>query len=104
MAVSRLNDLIAELRELDRDAPVFDDLINAMLAILDIHKIKPKRTAPNCEICERAKNDECVSGWMPRAYTITTDKSDYDYSIRCANFTIASKLWPAYVTKKSKDK
>jgi len=102
MANNRLNDLIAELRELDRDAPVFDDLINAMLAILDIHKIKPKRTAPNCDICERAKNDECVSGWMPRAYTITTDKSDYDYSIRCANFTIASKLWPAYVTKKSK--
>ena len=104
MANNRLNDLIAELRELDRDAPVFDDLINAMLAILDIHKIKPKRTATNCDICEQAKNDECVSGWMPRAYTITTNKSDYQYSIRCANFIIASKSWPEYIPKKSKDK
>ena len=104
MANNRLNDLIAELRELDRDAPVFDDLINAMLAILDIHKIKPKRTATNCDICEQAKNDECVSGWMPRAYTITTNKSDYQYSIRCANFIIASKSWPEYIPKESKDK
>ena len=104
MANNQLNDLIAELRELDRDAPVFDDLINAMLAILDIHKIKPKRTAPNCEMCNQIKIDECVSGWMPRAYTIKNDKSDYHYSIRCANFTIASKSWPTYTPTKSKDR
>ena len=104
MANNQLNDLIAELRELDRDAPVFDDLINSMLAILDIHKIKPKRTAPNCEMCNQIKIDECVSGWMPRAYTITTGKSDYEYSIRCANFAIASKSWPSYTPTKSKDR
>lgn len=107
MASNQLNDLIAELRELDRDAPVFDDLINAMLAILDIHKIKPKRTASKCAICDRGKIDECVSGWMPRAYTVNSDGSDYHYSTRCANFTTASKSWPIYVpkpTKKSKDK
>lgn len=104
MATNRLNDLIAELRELDRDAPVFDDLINAMLAILDIHKIKPKRTASNCDICDLGKIDECVSGWMPRAYTVNSEGSEYHYSTRCANFTTASKSWLPYVPKKSKDK
>ena len=104
MTTNRLNDLIAELRELDRDAPVFDDLINAMLAILDIHKIKPKRTANKCDICDLGKVDECVSGWMPRAYTVNSEGSEYHYSTRCANFTAASKSWPVYVAPKTKTK
>ena len=104
MTTNALNNLIAELRELDRDAPVFDELINAMLAILDIHKIKAKTTATKCAICDRAKVDECVSGWMPRAYTVNAEGSDYHYSIRCANFTAASKSWPVYVPPKTKSK
>ena len=104
MTTNSLNNLIAELRELDRDAPVFDELINAMLAILDIHKIKPIRTASNCGICDRAKLDECVTGWMPRAYTVNSEGSEYHYSTRCANFTAASKSWPVYVPPKTKTK
>lgn len=96
MSNTALNDLIAELRQLDRDAPVFDELINAMLAILDTHKIKPATNAPKCSICERGQIDGCVSGWMPRAYQVVTDASTYDYAVRCKNFTIASKSWQPY--------
>ena len=96
MSNTALNDLIAELRQLDRAAPVFDEMIDAMLAILDAHQIKPSFNAPKCSICDRAKLDECVTGWIPNAYTIKRDKNEYIYAVRCKNFTIASRSWPPY--------
>ena len=100
MSNTALNDLIAELRQIDRDAPIFDELVNAMLAILDTHKIKPATNAPKCLICERGQIDGCVSGWMPRAYQVVTDASTYDYAVRCKNLTIASRLRPPYIPPK----
>ena len=89
MSNTALNDLIAELRQLDRTAPVFNEMINAMLAILDAHQIKPATRAPKCSICNRAQFDECVSGWIPNAYTIKRDNHEYVYAVRCENFTKA---------------
>lgn len=102
MSNTALNDLIAELRELDRDAPIFNQIINAMLAILDTHKIKPAAHAPKCLICERGQIDGCVSGWMPRAYQVVTDASTYDYAVRCKNFTSAQQVRPPYTPPNKK--
>lgn len=104
MTTNALNDLIAELRQLDRDAPILDELLNVMLAILEINKTKPKVIASKCAICDRAKVDDCVSGWMPRAYTVNSEGSDYHYARRCANFTTASKSWLPYDPELSKPK
>ena len=96
MSNTALNDLIAELRQIDRTALVFDQMINAMLGILDAHQIKPATRSPKCLICDRAKLDECVSGWIPNAYAIKRDDDEYIYAVRCKNFTIASKSWQPY--------
>lgn len=103
MSNTALNDLIVELRQLDRAAPVFDQMIDAMLAILDAHQIKPATRAPKCSICDRPGLVECVNGWIPNAYTIKRGDHEYTYAVRCKQFTIASKSWPPYnPDKKSK--
>lgn len=48
-----LNNLISELKHLDSNATMFDELINALLVILDTHKIEPKQNAINCADCDR---------------------------------------------------
>ncbi len=97
-----LNNLISELKHLDPNATVFDELINALLAILYTHKIEQKQNAINCAYCDRKQLSDCVSGWMPRAYTVNTDKTEYTYAVRCANFTAAYNLRPRYEPPKKR--